>query len=533
MGALVKVAERAGPLFQEHGLELEVSKSELIGERADCVDIPSGFKTSCYGGRILGAPVGQPSYVFKEYEAKVKKAFPPNEAIAALDKRCAFRLLFYSYNSLLIYLSRVCEFEEGEAVHPVLKLFDKQMDACLGILVGAEEGTELERVAQLREQKQSRAGLGMQRYYGISTERNKILSRGVTRAFVKRHHPGLVQAMKDVWGEIRMGKTDGEYLDAEGVNPGAAIDRPDTPQETLSRETRNVVQLSLKNRFDKLHNQLNSTGETAHAAYLLSAASKGTGRWLLSTAGLEPGNGYFDGQLFGKMLRRRLLLPMWREDGRRPPMCACLGPGGVARTDLRHQPHHEQTCHQTNATRTRRHHQIRDLVADLIKKVYAVGVETEVQYTRQDDKAAWSRCNNRAEQQSRRTKFIVDIEFVKDGKRHMVDIGIVCPASLTAIERDEANTKSAAAASAEELRKGIKYSQAFPGIGRSFSPFILEATGRYGPAAAAFLELLKRTAAPEMQRNAAQAVEKFHAAVAMELARTGAWLIQSVDASLV
>jgi hypothetical protein len=539
---LARVTSKVTAIFSPHGLDIQPSKSELIGRGVECAANPCGFRQREHGGKILGAPVGDDEYVEEEFRAKVMKSLPSVDAISRLDKRCAFRLLFYSYNSLLVYLSRICEFGAANPVHSALKLFDERMDQCIGALAGAE-GDELERVALLRQQKHSRGGLGIFRYYGVTTERQKLMSRAVTRVFAEKHHPHLIKAMndKEVWVDIRLGATEEVALEEEEENPvGTAPGKVQQEEQgSLARETRKVVKSILRKSFEEFHERLNGNGEDAHAAYLLSAASKGTGRWLLSTAGLEPGMGYFSGQDFGKKLRQRLLLPMWKTvENQKPPVCVCGGSNGATRTCLIQHTHHEQTCHGGNGIRTRRHHHICDLLAQLIKRIYGVTVEREVHYRRETEGSAWVRrpASDTGREKERRAieedlKFIVDIEYVKEGSRHMVDVGIVCPASLKAITKYHANTTEGAAAAAEEAKKGEKYGRIFPDT-RRFVPFIMEATGRYGPAAAAFLEDLVSRTKEEGRKNAVQAVERFQAAVAMELARTGAWLINQVDDAL-
>jgi hypothetical protein len=523
-------------------------------------DPPEGFQLRSDGVKILGVPVGTLAYRNKKTEDLINKAKPYPEVFEPqlIDGRIGFRLVTCTYNNQLVYATRILE-HGACPVHPALRSFDAVIDRCLATIVDIPQTAPIpERVSLLRCQRQSRGGLGMPKYYGVTTERNKELSRRRTTHHVRKHYPYLLPVINDahVYCPIHLGATEQQDgLQAKMEEALAAAEREEELQEAEDDEdadtraraeyarhaaaTKEAVRKFVeKHYYDYLAAKLLADGERDHAAYLQSASTQGTGRFLLNTTGLVARGKYFSGDDFKLVLAQRLLLPLWQTSVRGPPQCRCGGQHGIQRTNLIQHPHHEQSCHFGVGIRTRRHHSIKDLVATLVKDCLHVSTRTEVRYQKQPATGIWGEPPPLLQPLVGRPgadTIIADVQYTHQGKAHLLDIAIVDPAASAHLAAGSAET-AAVAVTAEETRKRAKYGAAFPSIQTGATvlyPIVLEATGRFGPSALMFLDTLcgPQPVAPEKRRYVEWKINRFRDDVAMVrlASRTGAWLCQAVN----
>jgi hypothetical protein len=546
---LCKVGERAGPVLAAIGLELVPHKCALIGPTADIIqEPPSGFELRRDGAKNLGCPVGTQDYRYQKFDELINNQKPNPRALKLLDQRLAFRLLYYAHNTRLVYVSRICEFG-STILHPALKEHDDAIDECLAALTGIDDGAAPERIHILRQQPQSQGGLGMNAYYGAFTERNKILSRYRTRAFAEAHLPQLLPVFDNdnIWCKI----TIGEHCGMSDVATAAEAAYKPTGDEAddykkYADATKAGLLAVYKEEHTRFHQTLIRSGELDNAAYLLSGSEKGSGRWLLCLFAL--GTAYFTGLEFSKSLSQRLLVPIWKNGMKGPPQCKCGGPRGFAHVNLVLHPHHEQSCHDCNSLRTRRHHTVKEYLAKLIRDTLDVDAKTEVRHRKNEqtgffyeEMTSEKRPPRDSHQDEKDPSLIIaDIAFSTDTTNStLIDVGIVDPAAARHIQKSGSSRIAGAAAVAEENRKTTKYRTAFPLLnkagGPKFYPFIIEAGGRLGPSARLFLDSL--IPVTDEGKKLAQSpehilVNKFLADLSMELARSGAWLIKAVNQGL-
>ena len=394
----------------------------------------------------------------------------------------------------------------------------------------------------------------LQTYHSVVTERGKSLSRTRTTQHVDKYRKVLRRVIDDtsVWCLISLGATeqqDGlqakmeEALAASEREPQEAEDDGDVDtrdaalyahQAAVTKEAiRKVIE---KHYHDALYAKLLANGERAHAAYLRSASTEGTGRFLLNTTGLVARGKFFSGDDFKLVLAQRLLLPLWQASVRGPPHCRCGGQHGIQRTNLVLQPHHPYTCHHGVSIRTDRHHRVKDNIAALVKDCLNVHTRTEVRYQKQPATGIWGEPPPLLQPLVGRPgadTIIADVQYAYKGKTYLLDIAVVDPTASIHLAAGSAET-AAVAAKAEETRKRVKYSAAFPSIATGatvFYPIVIEVTGRFGPSALMFLDKLYGPAPvePERRRFVERKINRFRDAVAMILARTGAWQCQAVS----
>jgi hypothetical protein len=553
---LYRVGHRAAAAFRPDGLELVPSKCEILGAAVDiAADPPDGFQLRDDGVKILGVPVGTLAYRNQKFEDLIQKATPYPEVFKVLDERMGHRLLSCTYNNELVYVTRIVEHGDRPVVHPALRAYDGAIDRCLATLVGIPQTAAIpERVAILRAQRHCCGGLGMQRYYGVTTERNMMLSRVRATHHVDESCQALRRVIDNpsVYCPIHLGATEQQAgLQAKMEEALAAAEREPLEAEEdedigtrnaalyarLAAVTKEAVRTVIEKHYhDYLLAKLLAGNERDNAAYLRSASTKGTGRFLLNTTGLVARGKYFSGGDFKLALTQRLLLPLWPASVTGPRHCGCGGRHGILRTNLTQRPHHEQSCTHGGGIRTKRHHMVKDSAVALVAKCLGVHVRDEVRYQKQPTTGVWSESPPLLQPMVGRPgadTIIADIQYTHKGKVYLLDIAIVDPAADMHLAAGSAET-AAVAAKAEETRKRAKYSAAFPSIQSGatvFYPIVLEATGRLGPSALMFLDTLygPEPVEPAQRRFIERKINRFRDEVAMTLARTGAWLCQAVN----
>jgi hypothetical protein len=236
-----------------------------------------------------------------------------------------------------------------------------------------------------------------------------------------------------------------------------------------------------------------------HRALYLSQRTVGTGR-LFAWMGGGGAHWRFSDEEFRCALQDRLLLTP-RGNGERV-QCACgmeVEPSDV---------HHEQRCSANAGRRTTRHSLLVRALTRALKGNAAAGVVT----MSRDYPAPNGRM------------VVPDLEFSKpDGGVYRIDVKVVDPTSVKALESGSAAVAGAAAQRRERDTR-THYAGALPeGPGQHLVPFVLETPGRLGTEAARFVD----TVFPPGSRSASTKHRLF-SDIAIILARSSARLMMAV-----
>jgi hypothetical protein len=363
----------------------------------------------------------------------------------------------------------------------------------------------------------------------------------------------LAQEPTPTWPPIYIGATDGRK---EAV--ADALHQPLDPNTELrlgseddlesyqnySHTIRQACRAGIEGPlFTRLVNRLSSSQPTRpYAAYLQSSASTGTARWLLSSIGLKAHGQFFSHKHFVVCLKNRCLGEKWPATSHGPRKCRCAGPRGILPANLSLAPYHEQSCHWASSIRTRRHHSIVKELQKLIQDCLSVTVDIEVTYRLDHVHDRWIRPPPHITPSmgpgSVGTMLRADLAYLHKGVTFIVEVGIVDPTTLTSLEQHKSDRTPDALAKYEEQTKTAKYEHAFGddvAAGRvAIKPFIVESTGRFGPAAQDFLNVLSQ--AHEDDEDVAayllRRISRFSEMASLILARTTAWMVAEVDQHL-
>ena len=221
-----------------------------------------------------------------------------------------------------------------------------------------------------------------------------------------------------------------------------------------------------KRQWVELYEWLRSNGRRHHAAWLLSSSCSGTGHWLTWRGGSD-GRFRFGVGEYEECLRLRLLVDPYVEQGNM--VCTMCG------TAFRDAPLHALDCQRSQVARRYRHDRVRNHLKDLLRQCYSDAAVT------MEEPIGWMAVG--LEGTGRGTK--ADVCMRRGPLMVIFDIAIVEPSAPTYLAMGSDSKAATAAIHREEAKRA-----AFTALGMDaavqFVPFVVEATGRLGPAALAY-----------------------------------------------
>jgi hypothetical protein len=359
---------------------------------------------------------------------------------------------------------------DADIIQEALQTQDSSIDEVLWSMGISQNREELH---TLRVLPLHLGGLGIPANVGCRTEKIRMLCLLRTKTFISQHYPALLQAFNDTTNgqDMRVGARQNmargmQFEDFCATSVGIATARDDTAESV------NEIESSLLDSFrDALVSQPFRRG---HAARLISAASRGTSKWLTGFFTLGSEGTRFDEADFLEALRARMLYPLIPDGTRRVscPFCSA---------NLIEEPNHAVFCRRNHVIITERHDSVRDTLARFIKRVNPrADVTTEpVQLLIEGIR-------------ERRPDIYVTME---NGILYAIDVAIVDPAAQTHLRAGDlsSHVNAGGAARQAEISKAAVYRG-----GRyeaTLVPFVLESTGRLGPKACEFVEKIGGTAA--------------------------------------
>ena len=476
-------------ILERAGFKVNVSKCSIVAKNLDLVGVISEDVIQSTEGCIyLGAPVGAPDYVRRILRQKIaSKELDPRSLGGLVKPEEMFRLVSLCINPSVVYLRRAAGYGAAKAA---LLEFDQAIEKLLldtldvKVQTTDTDGTALSdedirldigllhnRTVQLLRTPLSLGGLGVYAHFGMEGERSELVVRLRVSAFLRAHSSLSICRYPDpnTQDDIRIGQSEGfeEYIADHTI---LAADNDtfycNMRIATTPNLTRQAILAVHKARLSALYERLRSLDEDhPYLAYLRSAtedAGSGPLAWLKGFYGSEM-------KYFKEVVQLYLgvsSIPTQVSRGRNGCRCACGRLPGFA---------HALLCSWLGGRRTKRHHMVVAALAKLIKDMfpeYTVTVEEVVGTNARNGNDV--RADIVVRDAQGRVKFVIDVAIV------MPSAEVYLKRPICAHER-----KDAAAVMEEEQKKNI-YIPLVPLP--TIIPFVLESTGRLGPAAKDFVK---------------------------------------------
>ena len=447
------------------GLRIQPPKCRILTHpgRASNLSNPStpthGIEVVDTGVVMLGNPVGSVQFRADTLQESLRKMVASLPALAHIHPQVALSLIRFSYNARPTYLARVAE--PFNTFQDLAKPFDDAMDIAVAKLARATVSAD---IASLRSLPPHMSGLGITRLGGTRGIVSNLAARNNTYDFVVAHESlhHLVSGMDQWTGYSPQLNADEEQVEDEvdgamelGEDERAAYCIP----PSMSKES-----ATNRRTWGQLHASLIGEGREHHAAWLLSGAAPGTGDWLMWRGGRN-GRFRFEPDEFIESLRLRLLLAPFPN----------VGPFGCMLCHdvlLRDVPLHPLDCNKLQGKRIQRHNRVRDALAALVRKIHPEGRVTVEAPIRSNEGGHV------------RAAVLLDM----GGVQTAWDVAIVDPSAPSHLRLQSHIAPDMAAKDREKIKRDQFSRFVRDPAGITLIPFVVEATGRLGPAATTYMK---------------------------------------------
>ena len=447
--------------------------------------------------QVLGVPIGHPRAVTNAVTEVCDTQSEVIPLLSALPPSVAFALLHACVNARPMFLARCAA---PWTTSPGLKMFDTRITEGLKSIMGLTGEVLPDKADAIRGLPLRLGGLGLRRLDDLaetafvasflraasaipacssfllhsSVEQAARLADivALVESILPNHVSQVVRpATLMVWETALLG---GE------PNP-----LPEVPSQ------RELLALDEERQWDNTLNLVASDGDRAGAAWLRSAAFKGSGGWLLASLQATATTCRLHEDEFRLNVLLRLgVRPSWASPAGAMECSRCRAAGHRERLDLLF---HGLNCASLSGPRIHRHNYVRDCLADILRRLFGGhAVTTEV----------------RLESPGANT-VVADIALQTGAGVRYFDVAIPNPSAGTALARQSDTSTLAAARVAEgEKRAHYRAALAHRGLAPSaFIPFVVEATGRLGEAATTFVEQV--VTYPDIQATDAAGTVRF------------------------
>jgi hypothetical protein len=441
----------------------------------------------------LGVPIGSPAFCLEKLKERLSTLLAPLPTVAKLPPQAAFILIRSCINARAAYLARILDLVE---VSDVFNTFDGKITEALGRIAwcGPEYSPTLHK---LRALPCRFGGLGISDYGGAPGRFACNQSRILVLPFIEKWFSTTLFAQQRIsWAHYTLPFED---LPLTGTTSTSTF-VPDSDARDILRDTRDRT-------FREIYNQKIADNLRADAAVLLSNKCGSSGSFLMWRGCATHRSFQCASAEYRNALRRRILAPPSAQD----TMAVTLNPCNCgASHDIVSHPTHGQDCRKNEWLFDRRHNCIRDALAALLRSI------DPNNFVRREVVLDVGAANPKR----------MDVILQMGDLTYFIDVGVTNPACVTNLELANhpaatirANTSGTVearaallqlaearqpvpdiAAMAMETGKRSEYIRGengtvIPHLGTisqtSFVPFIIESTGRLGPAAYAFLEEIK------------------------------------------
>ena len=464
---MFRVAPQVEGIFGHYGFTVNVAKSKITGRMAETTDEPpDGFEIHASGLIALGVPVGDILYRQRTTEERITAMEPPLEALRLLRPRTAMQILLKCINPQPAFLLKTAP--DPRVTHNAASRFDAKMLIAIAEVFQLPVSTEFADRVYLPLRM---GGFGVIRHHGMASEKNQIHSRTIYNAFIATYYPSELETTQNLYNlsVVRLGEIEG----VEDKTEITAVMMDTLTVKNCSSVLADGIRKVQKANFLKLHEEASDLGWFSKAAWLLSSATSTTS-YLSSGTAIEH-DGYFPSSDFRCAGRNTLGYgPVNAQEGQKQKCAGCR-----REYTLLKEPFHGMSCPGTKGYRTKRHNDIRDLLNKLIKKrnphltAATLKLEDEVGF-----QADGTGVRADITWQCEAEKLIIDIMCIDVGC-----LGYVGPPIRSYLAVGNASVHA-------EGRKRAHYKKVVTPVRLSENaviPFIVEASGRLGPAALGFV----------------------------------------------
>jgi hypothetical protein len=437
-------------ILEAYDLELVPSKCAVFGRLAHTIPDPL-FPVLVDGiPKIVGCPVGPASFRKTQVELKLAKMTAALPALKTFNPQASYMLLAQCVNARATFLSRVTELP-AEDIKTVFDKFDAAIDAALVRLADCPPDLR-DQLRSIRLLPQKLGGLGIYDYAGLQGLKGRNQSRLKTYEFTKANYHTTLFRQTDVatWGALDLGDEGDDELNHFDQASMVAF----STRVTVARgvESKAIHSSKIESSKDE-------------AAWFLSSCTPNSGRWLSWRGGMSH-SFRMSSPLYVDALRRRLLCPPTPLQLVAAEVCCTCSTASSA------HPTHLLDCPRNQWLFHRRHLVICRLLARYIGKVC-------------DD----SLLVLEAPVEDGPNALRADIVATIGTRIYTLDVSLTNPACQSNIAHNSHLTHDRSSVNREN-QKWAKYghlSGLERGGDRSFTPFVIESTGRLGPSAQTFI----------------------------------------------
>jgi hypothetical protein len=468
--------------YEDYNAKLCIPKSKIIGQGVfDYDDVPHGWEISQDGEVAVGVPFGDRNWKKEYIKVELRKKYPPRLALSILSPRLNVALILLSYSRRGSYLINTSN--ELHDILPLAEEFDLAMLEALAA-VAQVKVTDVTRAIMNFPQRYS--GFGLQEVGGLAAEAGQLSGALKAKAFISQNcTPEQIQELtKHINTDIIVGTY--QHL-REATEIESVI------YDTMSAVTAPKILWKGKDRAQKhkselLITELGAEGKTRqHAAALLSRNGSAGSRYLLSGIGRGSEN-YFPGRDFVQVMRHHLGQQVTNNEPtlRRRPQ-------GGAVYDTESNPSEPLVDVLNKPFGTRRHTKVKEAVLAAIRKM------NPRDYVEPEQEVGSIVTVNEGRPDSIHP-VIGDIIWMKGAEKIIVEVSVFVPEANTYMARWDTYLTQDAASEQTEIKKKVKYAKVNRINGESATipadsviPFVLEASGRLGPAAFSFINRVFET----------------------------------------
>lgn len=467
-----RLAPFIAEIFAESGFRVKPEKSTITGNLTDSMnDPPEDFVVSAEGMKTLGTAIGTRDYQSTTGAEQLDSMAPPTAALTLLSPRSAMLILSHCVNPRPCFVLRTTGHLED--LRHAAKRFDDLTCNCIAAILGIEITEDLKTRIFLPRKL---GGLGFTRHDGMSSEKNNLMSRLAFQNFVASVYPqdyryGQQHNNNPHWRPIRLGTFENLEQHTGLTDDIVASMTHLTGKLALSTgmKTAHLYQST------RLRAALAADPNTRHEAAWLLSSSASTVNFVTSTRGLINPT-YFRDEDYICAVRAVLGQGPINNPSAVEYLCECR-----KRVTPRFEPLHAIGCTNSRSMWKYRHDLIRDLLHALLLKLFPNSAPlTEVLLGQTVPNA-----------QGETQDIVADITLHHQAQHLVIDISVVSPTSNQyMMAGNSPATHQDAASKAQERKKRAHYATlAAPNtpLPAAVIPFVLEASGRLGPTALAFL----------------------------------------------
>ena len=464
--AIIDAVERGG-------YRVNRTKSKAFGRDADIMADPPMGITICTEAVVLGAPIGEESYRKTWLSSRLQGALPSLEALPLLSPKTAVKLLVKCFNSRAVYHARV---NEPAVIADSLTAFDIGIDMAIATVLRADSTCPIFKT--VRSTPLRMGGMGTMRHAGATHDRQVYHSRSNTARFLSQHNAKfgtMLSLFNPTFESIVIGQSEGFGAETTGLTDevlSEARARVSVEPKAMEKVTMRGVYRVLEHKLDNLIAELaDQVQNQPQAAWLLSLKNARTPfNFIFPPAHLDD---MIPAAEFVDALRLHLGVPALQDPLGRDHVCTCS-----RHPRLSAEPFHLLDCLRVNSYRVANHNKIVGLLKTYLRKLYPAGRFELEPYLGRDGT------------QNRSGDLLVEMA---PGVSYIIDVSIVNPAGKTQVDRNKTHQEQDAAARSREVEKRALYARVLTEAGGHIDaerivPFVIERTGRLGPAALSFLE---------------------------------------------